>query len=251
MARALAKAALRALLFAIPLSACLAPLSGSGALALACATWVLFPLAVASDRLSARASLLLGAALGCLQLTGICLQWIYLEGIFAGQAQGAAADQVYRSFAEQVQNARNLPIGYAYLGAGAILWGIALGAAHAALAKREPRWRSVLENALRLLQAPALVLLPLLALSASTLVMSVAHRAHLETAVYVGVGVILLGAGFLFLTTSLVALGLQLSARNLEPRLLGPDPSPPRPPPLPPDPAPQGGQPRPTRREES
>lgn len=252
VARALTKAALRALLFAIPLGACLAPLSGSGALAMACATWVLFPLAVASDRLSARGSLLLGAVLGCVQLTGICLQWIYLEGIFSGLAQGAAADQVYRSFAEQLRNARNVPIGYAYLGSGAILWGIALGATHAALAKREPSWRSVSENALRLLQAPSLVLLPLLALSASLVVTSVGRGAQVvEKAIYVGAGVVLLGAGFLFSATSLIAPALQLSARSLEPRLLGPDPAPPRPPPLPLDPAPHAGQPRPTRREES
>lgn len=254
--RALAKAGLRALSCTLLPGLALALLSPPAGLTLLCATWVLFPLAVARDRIPPRALLALGALLGATQTVGAWLQWVYLAAVFAGTGQPQAAEEVYRVLLQEVRAASERPGGYAFLIAGALLWGVALGVSHAALSEPAPHLRrsrrALSQIAYGILQVPALFLLPTLGLLAGAA--SLAAEGKLDTAFFVGTGVALLGAGFLLLATTMVSFALQLSARGLELRLLGPDPTPRRPPRLPlnrTDPSPEAGQPRPTRREES
>jgi hypothetical protein len=232
--RALAKAALRALLWGVPLGACLAFLSVPLAIAFACAAWILFPLALAGGRLPPRAVLALGALLGALQLAGLWLQGVYLEGVFEGLPRGAALSRIYKLIDSTGQQVVANPGPYVSLAAAGLLWGIAIGAGHAALSEPESHLRggrlSLSEVAVRLLQVPALIVLPTLGSLAGATTFALIGSDALELATFVGIGVCLLGAGFLFMATHLVAFALVLSSA-LERRVLGRDPAPRRPPP--------------------
>lgn len=230
--RALAKAGVRALLTGLPLGLCFASSSIPGAISVVCATWIFVPLAMACGRLSERKLLALGGALGTLQAAGLLLQWSYLSALSRGLARGAALTETYRVLTELAHDAWQDPGGFAFLAGGALLWGVAWGAVHAALSERAPHLcrggLALARIAYRILQVPALVLLPVLGVAAFLATCLARSKMLVEKAFYVGVGIVLLGAGLLWLATTLAGLVLQLSARWVEPRLLGPDPVPPR-----------------------
>lgn len=237
LARGLAKGGVRALLFGLPLGVLLALVDLPTGIAFVCATWILLPLAVLSERLSPGRLMVVGALLGVLQLSGAWLQSTYLEAISLGLTPSEANDDVlYQALAI----ARLLPkspwqltFGVGFVG----LWGVALAAAHAAHGARPIRLHPLhflakpapSQLTLDILAKPAVVGLPLLGLAAAATTYALEPPDTLETAFFVGVGMTLAVGSYLLSAAYMAAGLLGFSNNTVERWLLGPDPKPPRP----------------------